>query len=417
MNKITKKARQKELTPFNYAEFEKEAIASLMSGASLSGEKGVLTGLIQRLVNAALSGEVDGHIAKEKENGGKNRRNGYTQKTLKTGHGPIEINPPRDRDGTFEPQIIKKWDRKIGTGLNDLILSMYAHGNSYADIQNQIKKIYGLDYSTATISEVTDQVYSEVVSWQQRPLQSMYAVLFLDGMYFTSRENGKSQKRVIYSLYGINCEGVREILGIYIKDSEGASHWANVLQDIKNRGVEDVLFVCVDGLVGFKEAIETVFPLSLVQRCIVHMVRSSVKFVPSKDIRAVCKDLKLIYGASDELSAQIGLEGFKEKWDTKYPEISKAWQKDWTELMNFMEYSDNIRKVIYTTNAVEALHRQIRKVTKTKGSWTNDKALIKQIYLILTYGKGGWQNNVMSWTPIARELKEKFGDRFAKHTE
>jgi putative transposase len=417
MNKKTKKGIPIESEPFNYGEFEKEAISALYRGENLAGENGILTGLIQKLVNAALSGEADGHISNEKEKGVKNRRNGYTQKTLKTTYGPIEITPPRDREGTFEPQIIKKWDRKIGTGLNEQILLMYAHGNSYTDIQHQIKKIYGLAYSTATISEVTDQVYTEVANWQQRRLPSMYAVLFLDGIYFTSRENGTSQKRVIYSLYGINCEGQREVLGIYIKDSEGASHWASVLQDIKNRGVEDVLFVCVDGLTGFKDAIEAVFPQSLVQRCIVHMIRSCVKFVPNKDLRPVCKDLKLIYGASDELSAQIALESFKVKWDGKYPEISKAWQKDWTELMNFMGFSENIRKIIYTTNAVEALHRQIRKVTKTKGSWTNDKALIKQIYLILTYGKGGWKREVMSWTPIARELKEKFGERFTKHAE
>lgn len=402
---------------FNFEEFEKEAISALYRGENLIGENGLLAVFMQRVINAALVGEVLDQIKQDKGEGKKNRRNGHTEKTLDTQFGEVTISPPRDRLGNFEPQLIGKWDRKLGTGLNDQILSMYAIGNSYTDIQHQLKKLYGVELSTGTISEVTDQVYTEITNWQQRQLKSMYPVLYLDGIYFTSRESGTSKKKVIYSAYGVDCEGNREVLGIYIRESEGAKEWGNILTDIKKRGVEDILFICIDGLPGFAEAIEEVYPMSLVQRCIVHMIRSCTKFVSDKNIREVCNDLKPIYKAVDEIQAKIALEAFKVKWDKYYPEISKAWEKDWTELTNYFSFGEGIRRIIYTTNAVEALHRQIRKVTKTKGSWVNDKSLVKQLYLLLHYGKGGWKRNVFSWTPISRELRDKFGERYTRHLE
>lgn len=400
---------------FDYGLFEQEAIKRLYAGEDLIGENGIFKELIQRIVNAALRGEVKGQINEDAESGIKNRKNGTLKKDIKTQFGPVEIETPRDRAGNYEPQLVGKWDRKLGTGLNDQILLLYANGNSYTDIQFQLRQLYGIEYSVATISEVTDSVYKELSDWQQRQLKSMYSVLFLDGIYFSTREGGKAQKKVIYSVYSIDCDGNRDVLGIYLRESEGAGEWGRILQDIKGRGVEDVLFVCVDGLKGFKESIEAVFPNSTVQRCIVHTIRSSTRFVADKDIRKVCGSLKKIYRASDRDHAEIALQAFKLEWDTKYPEISKAWEKDWDELMNFMDYGENLRRIIYTTNAVEALHRQIRKTTKTKGSWTNDKSLIKQIYLILTYGKGGWKRSVQSWTLIARELVERFGERFTQH--
>ena len=260
---------------FGYEEFETQAIGRLQKGDSLVGAEGILTSLIQRIVNAALSGEVDGHIREEKAGGQANRRNGHTSKTLDTELGPVQISPPRDRAGSFEPQLVGKWQRQLGTGLDKQILTMYANGNSYGDIQHQLKELYGLDYSPGSIAEVTEQVWAEVVEWQQRPLQPFYPAIFLDGMYFTSREGGRSAKKVVYSVYGVDAEGQRDVLGIYIRDTEGAGEWGRVLQDLKKRGVEDVLFFCVDGLSGFGEAILEVFPQSFVQRCIVHMVRSS----------------------------------------------------------------------------------------------------------------------------------------------
>ncbi len=411
----TKKVKMTETPAFNFEDFQKEAIAGLFGGKNLGGEDGVLAPLVQHLLNSALKGEAKGHVQQDKSQGIKNRLNGTTNKRVKTQYGEVDITPPRDRNGTFEPQLLGKWDRKLGTGLNEQILYLYALGNSYSDIQHQLKMLYGIEMSAGTITAITDEVYSELSAWQNRRLESMYTVLFLDGIFFTSREENVSKKRVIYSVYGINCEGQRDVLGIYIRNVEAASEWASILNDIKRRGVEDVLFVCVDGLAGFKDAIEQVFPMSLVQRCIVHMVRNCTKFVAEKDIKKVCKDLREIYQAVDITQAEIALESFKEKWDEKYPDISKAWDKDWTELTNFMGFSEHIRRIIYTTNAVEALHRQIRKVTKTKGSWTTDKSLLKQIYLILTYGKGGWKRDVFGWKIMSKELQEKFGDRYEKH--
>jgi putative transposase len=403
---------------FDYENFEKEAISGLQAGDGLIGGKGVLTGLIQRLVNAALVGEVKSHLQEERLAGGSgNRRNGYTSKQLDTEAGQVSISPPRDRDGTFEPQLVSKWARQLGTGLDKQILTMYANGNSYGDIRFQIKELYGLEYSESSITGVTEAVWGEVVAWQQRVLLPFYVAIFMDGMYFTTREGGKSSRKVIYSVYGVDAEGQRDVLGIYIRESEGANEWGRILEDLKKRGVEDVLFFCVDGLAGFSEAISAVFPKSFVQRCIVHMVRSSTKFVSDKDMKAVCADLRAIYTAPDEGQAAIGLLAFREKWDKKYPKIANDWDANWADLVPFLDFGENIRRMIYTTNAVEALHRQIRKVTKTKGSWVNDRALVKQIYLTLMYGRGGWNRKVFSWNTIGKELEQRFGERYTRHLE
>jgi putative transposase len=417
-----KKQKQPEVAAagcgkFDYEKFEAEAIAGLRSGSGLVGPEGVLTGLLQRLVNAALSGEMSAHLKEERSLGVPNRRNGHTSKVLDTELGPVPVSPPRDRGGRFEPQLVGKWERQLGSGLDRQILMMYAHGNSYSDIQLQLRELYGLEYSTASITEVTDSVWGEITAWQQRPLDSFYVAVFLDGIYFTTREGGKAVKKVIYSVYGVDAQGRREVLGIYVRDAEGAKEWGRVLEDLRRRGVEDVLFFCVDGLSGFSEAILDVFPHSFVQRCIVHMVRSSTRFVSDKDLKAVCADLRLVYAAADEACAQVALEAFRQKWDAKYPEIARAWEREWGELMAFMDFGPHVRRMIYTTNAVEALHRQIRKVTKSKGSWATDKALIKQVYLILTYGRGGWKKKVHNWTAISKELTDAFGERCRQQLE
>jgi transposase-like protein len=400
---------------FDFEEFKKEALKRLQCGDKLSGEGGIFSGLLQRFINAALEGELTAHLKEEKEACKSNRRNGYTRKQVRSEHGSIEISPPRDREGSFEPVLVKKWDRSIGTGLNDQILLMYAHGNSYSDIQYQLKKIYGVEISNSVISEVTSSVATELSDWQERQLQSMYVVLFLDGIYFTSRENDKSQKKVVYSVYGVDADGNRDILGLYAKGSEATHEWTKIMADIKKRGVEDVLFICIDGLKGLSDSIAEEFPNAVVQRCIVHKVRNSVKYVDDKDRKAVCKDLKSIYNVSDVNQAEIGLDSFKKKWDTQYPEIAKLWERDWGEVTNFLAYGEGIKKLIYTTNPVEALHRQIRKVTKTKGIWVNDKALITQLYITLNYTKGSWKKKVFNWIKISRELKNEFGERYTMH--
>lgn len=405
------------LDTFNYPEFEQEAIKRLTNGERLLGKDGVFTVMVQRLVNAALTGEVENQIKADRSSGESNRRNGYTSKILDTELGPVSISPPRDRKGHFDPVIVGKWDRHLGTGLEQQVLLMYAYGNSYRDIQFQLRELYGLEFSVAWISEVTERVYAEVVSWQQRALLPFYVAIFLDGIYYTSRESGRSSKKVIYSVYGVDAEGNRDVLGIYIRDSEGAADWGLILEDLRNRGVEDVLFFCVDGLSGLSDAIWSVFPQSFVQRCIVHMIRNSTKFVAKKDVKDVCNDLRKIYGAAGEPEAKLALAGFQETWGKKYPNIAKAWENEWTDLMVFMDFGECIRRMIYTTNAVEGLHRQLRKVTKSKGSWVNDKALVKQIYLILQYGSGNWKRKAKNWSSVANELRAKFGERYTKHVE
>lgn len=416
---MKKKREKREFYPieesFNYEEFEREAISGLLSGKSLLGSEGVLTGMIQRLINSALKGEMQVHMDSEKSNGIPNRLNGHVSKGLQTELGEVGIKTPRDRNGSFEPQLVPKWERHLGSGVEQQILSLYALGNSIGDIQHQLHKTYGLSYSSGSISSITEAVWAEVLSWQQRPLLSFYSVIFLDGQYFKTREEGKMATKVTYTVYGIDAEGQRDVLGIYIKESESSNNWGLVLEDLKKRGVEDVLFFCVDGLSGFSESILSVFPQSYVQRCIVHMVRSSTKFVADKDMRAVCADLKTMYAAADEAQATVALEAFKLKWDKKHPQISKAWEENWAELFLFMEFGPHIRRMIYTTNSVEALHRQVRKVTKTKGGWVNDKALLKQIYLILFYGRRGWDTKVQNWVAISKELTQRYGLRYSKH--
>lgn len=401
-----------EETPFDYGTFEREAIIRLTKGDKLVGPDGVLTGMIQRLVGAALQGEMSHHLKEGRLEGGKNRRNGHTRKTLSTELGPVQVSPPRDRDGTFEPLIVGKWERELGAGMGEQILHLYSLGNSVSDIRRHLYEIYGLEYSAGAISEVTERVWEEVVEWQRRELKAFYAAIFLDGIYFKVREDGRTVTKVMYSVYGVDAEGNREILGIYTYPSESAGDWGRVLEDLKRRGVVDVLFFCVDGLAGFSDAIWKVFPRSLVQRCIVHMVRGSTKHVPDKHMREVCADLRRIYTAADEGQARMALDAVRSKWGKLYPEVAGAWEAGWADLTVFLEYGQEVRRMIYTTNAVEALHRHIRKVTKAKGGWASEKALVKQVYLTLVYGKGGWQKKVFNWVPIVRELREKFPDRF-----
>lgn len=414
MEKNNQKRRVKQ-EEFDYAQFEKDSIEGLRKGLPLLGTEGVMSKMIQRLVNAALSGEMSHQLKLDKASGESNRLNGVLPKKLKTDSGEIEINTPRDRLGHFEPQLVGKWDRTLGSGVEKQILLLYAQGNSCSDIKHQLKELYGLEYSTGSISEVTEQVMVEISQWQQRSLLPLYTVLYLDGIYFNTREGGKASKRVSYSVYGVDADGNRDVLGLYIRDAEGANEWGRILEDLQRRGVEDVLYVCVDGLSGFSDAITAVFPQAIVQRCIVHMVRSSVRFVDDKDKKAVCRDLRTIYTSADVNNAEIALEAFRQTWDKKYPKIATSWKNEWDDLVSFLDYGEHIRRLIYTTNSVEALHRQIRKVTKTKGSWVNDKALIKQIYMALFYGKGTWNRRVHNWSAISRELIETFGSRFEKH--
>lgn len=406
--------RLEELLPDK--SYREEVISRLYKGDDVVGEDGIFTDLLQAMVNAALEGEMD-ETLKSKDSGGDNRRNGHTTKNVRSKVGPITVHTPRDRKGDHEPKLIKKWERELGTGVDEIILSLYARGQSIEDVRHQLKQLYGLEVSAGVISSVTERVWTEILEWQQRSLYACYPIIYLDAIHYKVRDNGHVSPKAVYTCYGIDSEGRRDVLGMYLDESEGSRHWGLILEDLKRRGVEDVFFFCIDGLKGFKEAIEYVYPQAIVQRCIVHMVRNSTRFVNHQHIKKVCSDLRKIYTSANKEQAEIALESFGAKWDKQYPEIKKKWVKNWDDLMPFMEYQENIRRMIYTTNPVEALHRVMRKVTKSKGAWTTEKGLIKQLYLALMYNRKSWDKKASGWKSIQRELVEKFGDRYAKQLE
>lgn len=401
--------KKEKAEKFDYSKFEKEAIKKLRSGKGLVGEDGALTGLIGRLLQVAYEEEITDHIAETKSS--KNRRNGKTEKQLKTGLGVVKVTPPRDRLGSFEPQIVKKWERNIAPELERQMLSLYAMGTSYADISEHFKKMYGVHYSPSFITNITNRILDEIEQWKSRPLEDVYAIIYLDAIHFKVRENRKVETKAVYTVFGVDLEGERDVLGLYIGQSEGARHWGRILENIKERGVEDVFFFCVDGLKGFGDVIEEVYPKSHIQRCIVHMIRTSIRHVSWKDSRAICRDLKKIYTKDTEKSAFEELKRFDEKWKTKYPEIGEKWQKNWNELSVSFDYPKELRRATYTTNAVESLHRILRKGTKTKGAFVSEQALEKQLYLTLQHTKKTWQRNTRGWPSISRVLKREFPQR------
>lgn len=392
----------------------KEVVRRLYKGDPILGEEGIFTDMFQAFVNAALEGEYD-YNEKENNLSKGNRRNGYTHKNLRSTAGPLDIKTPRDRKGEHDPILVKKWERHLGSDIDDIILSLYARGQSVDDVKHQLRQLYGLEVSSGVISSVTDHIWPEIVDWQQRQLSSCYPIVYLDAIHYKIREEGHFISKAIYTCYGITVNGERDILGLYLNESEGSRQWGLILEDLKSRGVEDVFHFCVDGLKGFKDVIEHVYPQANTQRCIVHMVRTSTRLVPEKDIKAVCRDLRKVYTAADREQAKFALEAFGEEWNKKYKEIKPKWEANWEELMAFMDYGSQIRRIIYTTNPVEALHRVMRKVTKAKGAWSNEKGLLKQLYLALKYNQKSWNKKTYNWSAVKRELIDVYGERYEKH--
>jgi len=380
----------------------------------LGPDGGIFTELLQAMVNASLEGEMDHHMEKEKIEGEKNRRNGHTKKEVKSSAGKLSISTPRDRQSNFEPVLLGKRKKELKGGLEEAILALYAQGNSNEDIYRMLHKIYGIDYSTSAISRITDRVWPQITQWQQRPLSACYIILYLDGMFFRVKEDGKFREKTIYSVYGVDVEGNRDLLGIYLQSKESCTEWLLVLEDLKRRGVEDVFFTCIDGLPGFKKVIQDVFPTAIVQRCIVHKIRNSVRYAADKEYKGLCKDLRTIYTSANKDLAAIALDEFEEKWGQKGERIAQLWRKDWEELMPFMEYTEDLRRMIYTTNPVENLHRIIRKVVKAKGAWISERALIKQLFLALMQNQKSWSRKAYGWKKVQEQLELKFGDRFTK---
>jgi putative transposase len=406
-----------ELPPELRDRLSDEVIDELLAGArteeEIVGPGGLLAELTRRLVERAMSAELTEHLGYERHQeppgGAGNTRNGSMPKTLATEHGPVRIKTPRDRKGTFEPQLVRKGQRRF-EGFDDKILALYARGLSTRDIEAHLAEIYGVKVGRDLISRVTDAVMDDVRAWQQRPLDDVYPVIFLDCLVLKIREGGGVQRRACYLALGVTVEGERDVLGLWFQESEGAKFWMQVLAELKQRGVRDILICCVDGLKGFPEAIEAIFPQTVVQTCVVHLIRHSLKYVPRREREQVARDLRPIYTAVDADAAQQALEAFDEKWGKRFPVITQAWLNAWEYVIPFLAFPPEVRRVIYTTNAIEALNRQLRKAIKTKGHFPNEEAARKLIYLAVTNAVPAW-TRTRNWTTALLAFKIHFGDR------
>lgn len=400
---------------FDFERFKQEAISGLYSGKKMSGGDGVLAPLLKHLLESMLAGELENHLSASKAFGQPNRKNGKTSKTVRSlSSGEFELEGHRDRNGTFEPKIVPKRQLIITEELEGNVLSMYARGMSTRAISDYIQEMYAMEISATEISRITDSVLPAVQEWRNRPLDALYPFVFLDCMHYKVRVNGTVESRAIYNLLGIDTEGKKELLGLYLSENEGAKFWLTVLSDLKKRGVQDILIACIDGLKGFPEAIEATFPKTRVQLCIVHQIRTSLRYVPDKDKKAVMADMKPIYNAVNEEQGYERLLEFEQKWGKKYPLSCKTWLDNWLNLSAFFEYEGAIRKIIYTTNPIEGVHRQIRKITKTKGAFASDQALLKLMYLVIKDISKKWTMPIHNWGMAVSQLYIKFGDRILK---
>ena len=340
-----------------------------------------------------------------------NSRNGHSSKTLRTSFGDVEVSVPRDRKGEFEPQILKKNQTSISQDIEEKILSMYAKGMTTSDIEAHIHDIYGVEVSDTTVSRITDKILPVAKEWQQRPLESVYAVVFLDAIHFHVRSEGQIVKKAVYIAIGIDLDGRKDVLGMWVGENESAKYWANVLNSLRNRGVEDIFIACTDNLTGFANAIEAVFPKTEIQNCIIHQLRNSTKYVSYKDIKALVADLKAVYGAVDESAAIDALDSFAEKWDGKYPKIAQSGRDNWPNLSTYFKYPEEVRRLIYTTNAIEGFNRQLRKVTKAKSVFPTDDSLFKMLYLAMMDITKKWTGRRQDWSRIHAQLTVYFDDR------
>lgn len=399
----------------------KEKLKELMAGLEvkdISDINSLFKEMVGDILENGLEAEMDEELGYSKydyrHKKGENSRNGHSNKTMKTSFGDVEIAVPRDRECEFEPQIIKKQQTTLTGDIEEKILSMYAKGMTTNDISDHILDIYGLEVSDSTVSRVTDKILPVVKDWQQRPLESIYAVVFMDAIHYHVRCEGRIIKKAVYIAIGIHMDGIKDVLGMYVGENESAKYWLSILNGLKNRGVEDILIACVDGLTGFPEAIEAVFPQAEIQQCVIHQIRNNTKYVSYKDIKALMADLKKVYGAVDEETAMYELENFAQKWDSKYPKISVSWRTHWPELSTYFKYPQEVRTLIYTTNAIENFNRQLRKVTKSKAVFPNDDSLLKMLYLAMSDITRKWTGRRRDWGQIHSQLEIFFADRLSE---
>ena len=384
------------------------ALSALQDGQQLTGKDGILTPLIKQLTEAALEAEMAVYLETVE---GSNRKNGYGRKTVKSTSGSFELATPRDRAGSFEPQLVKKHQTHMSDEIERKIISMFGLGMSYLDIAGHIAEIYGLEISNATISGITDKLIPEIKAWQQRPLASHYPFVWLDAIHYKIKQDGRYVAQAVYTVLGLTLEGHKEILGLYLSETEGANFWLSVLTDLNNRGLEDILIACVDGLNGFPEAINAIFPQTEVQLCVIHQIRNSLKYVASKNQKEFMADLKPVYKAETIAGAETALDALEEKWGKKYPLVIKSWRRKRANLSVYFKYPPDIRRVIYTTNAIEAVHRQFRKLTKTKGAFPNENSLLKLLYMGIQNASQKWTMPLQNWNLTLSQLSIYFEGR------
>tara|TARA_B110000046_G_C12983749_1_gene394618 strand:+ start:88 stop:1383 length:1296 start_codon:yes stop_codon:yes gene_type:complete len=424
-NKLNSKSKNQD---HNSSNFNEELLDEILKNYNhqnpeeLIGSNGLLKQLKKALIQRALEGEMTHHLGYSKHSksdrnnpdfDNNNYRNGHGSKRVITDDGEFNINSPRDRNGSFEPQIIGKRQNRF-SGFDDNIISMYSRGMTMSEIQGHLKDIYGTDVSKDFISNVTDAIITELNSWQNRPLDEVYPVIYMDAIRIKSNDEGRIINKAVHLAIGVNMDGIKEVLGFWIDKNEGAKFWLKVVTELKNRGVNDIFIACVDGLKGFPDAINSIFPDTKVQLCIVHMVRHSLKYVPHKEKKEVAKDLKSIYSAINEKQAKERLEEFKKRWDDKYPTIADSWERNWLEIVPFLEYPDYIRKAIYTTNAIESANYSLRKIIKNRSILKNDIAISKLLYLALRNIEKKWTMPIHNWKQALNQFAIIFADRFPR---
>jgi transposase-like protein len=396
----------------------RELISELLSASNVQSMDDIhelFKETIAEFMQGSLEAELDEELGYEpydvKNKNTENSRNGHSKKTLRTSMGKVEIDVPRDRKGDFEPKILPKNQTSISQDMEEKIFSMYAKGMSVSDIEDHIRDIYGLEISDTTVSRITDKVLPAAKEWQQRPLESIYAVVFLDAIHYHVRSEGHIVKKAVYIAIGINMDGKKDVLGMWVGENESAKFWAGVLNSMRNRGVDDILIACTDNLTGFSQAIEAVFPQTDIQNCIIHQLRNSSKYVSYKDLKALMADLKKVYTAVDEESAMSALDDFAAVWDSKYPKISKSWYDNWANLSTYFKFPQELRKLIYTTNTIEGFNRQLKKVTKAKSVFPTDDSLFKMLYLAMKDITKKWTGRRQDWSSIYAQLVIYYGDR------
>lgn len=396
---------------FDFKAFAKQAGDALRAGKPLAGKDGVFTPLLKMIIESALEGELDDHLVDTRKTG-KNRRNGHGAKKLQSSLGGFEVLAPRDRNSSFEPQIVEKRQHKLSSDIDGQIIALFSRGMSYRDIQQHVGEMYGIEVSEGTLTAITDRIVPQILDWQNRPLESLYPVIWLDAMHFKVREDGAVKTKAVYSILGVSTCGEKEVIGVYFGDHESSRFWRQVLHELKQRGVQDILIACIDNLNGFAEAIEDLFPQTDVQLCLVHQMRNSMKCISEKDMKPMVRDLKKIYQATNVQMALQYLQEAESTWGGKYKVVFKSWHRNWDRLTNFYKYPPQLRRLIYTTNPIESYHRMVRKVTKTKGAFSSENAILKQIYLATMNAQTKWKGAIFAWPSIRKDLIAYFEDRF-----